>query len=117
MFVHPPKQRYRVQSSSNEVISLQLLTAYWWTSKFARDTLTGPAWKTKLKNGQFPHFCMFNGKCRLVCSPLVVYRVILVVSELGWVDLDLRCSLGWWAATVVTYCPSRMVEHLKSKST
>ena len=32
------------------------------------------------------------------------YRVILVVSELGWVDLDLRCSLGmgWWAAMVAT---------------
>ena len=38
------------------------------------------------------------------------YRVILVVLELGLVDLDLRCSLGWWAATVATYCPSRMVE-------
>ena len=24
---------------------------------------------------------------------LKVYRVIL---ELGWVDLDLRCSQGWW---------------------
>ena len=24
---------------------------------------------------------------------------------------------GWWAATVSTYCPSRMVEHPKSKST
>ena len=46
-----------------------------------------------------------------------MYRVILVVSELGWVDLDLRCSLGWWAATVAIYCPSRMVEHLKMKLT
>ena len=36
---------------------------------------------------------------------------------LGWADLDLRCSPGWWAATVATYCPSRMVEHLNSKST
>ena len=26
-----------------------------------------------------------------------LYRVILEVSELGWVDLDLRCSQGWWA--------------------
>ena len=25
------------------------------------------------------------------------HRAILVVSELGWVDLYLRCSLGWWA--------------------
>ena len=32
-------------------------------------------------------------------------------------DLDLGSSLGWWAATVATYCPSRMVEHPKSKST
>ena len=37
--------------------------------------------------------------------------------RLGWVDLDLGSSPGWWAATVVTYCPSRMVEHPKSKST
>ena len=37
--------------------------------------------------------------------------------DLGWVDLDLGSSLGWWAATVATYCPSRMVEHSKSKST
>ena len=35
----------------------------------------------------------------------------------GWVDLDLGGSPGWWAATVATYCPSRMVEHYKSKST
>ena len=33
------------------------------------------------------------------------------------VDLDLRSSPGWWAATVATYCPSRMMEHPKSKST
>ena len=43
--------------------------------------------------------------------------MILVVSELGRVDSDLRCSLGWWADTVATYCPSRIVEHLTSKST
>ena len=35
----------------------------------------------------------------------------------GWVDLDLGSSPGWWAATVATYCPSRTVEHSKSKST
>ena len=35
----------------------------------------------------------------------------------GFVDLDLGSSPSWWAATVVTYCPSRMVEHPKSKST
>ena len=28
----------------------------------------------------------------------------------GFVDLDLWSSPGWWAGTVVTYCPSRMVE-------
>ena len=36
---------------------------------------------------------------------------------LGFFDLDLGSSPGWWAATVATYCPSRMVEHSKSKST
>ena len=35
----------------------------------------------------------------------------------GLVDLDLWGSPGWWAATVATYCLSRMVEHPKSKST
>ena len=40
-----------------------------------------------------------------------------MVWQLGWVDLDLGSSPGWWAATVATYCPSRMVEHSKSKST
>ena len=47
-----------------------------------------------------------------------LYRVGLVVWQLSWVDLDLGSSPGWWAATVATYyCPSRMVEHSKSKST
>ena len=36
---------------------------------------------------------------------------------LGWVDLHLGSSPGWWADTEATYCPSRMVEHPKSKST
>ena len=40
-----------------------------------------------------------------------------MVANLGWVDLDLGSFPGWWAATVATYCPSRMVEHPKSKST
>ena len=35
----------------------------------------------------------------------------------GFVDLDLGSSPGWWAATVASYCPSRMVEHPTSKST
>ena len=38
-------------------------------------------------------------------------------ERLGWVDLDLVSSPGWWAASVATYCPSRMVEHPKSNST
>ena len=34
-----------------------------------------------------------------------------------FVDLNWVSSPGWWAATVAIYCPSRMVEHPKSKST
>ena len=44
----------------------------------------------------------------------VRYRVRHLPGYLGWVDLDLGSSPGWWAATVATYCPSRMVEHPKS---
>ena len=48
---------------------------------------------------------------------MIVYRVTHLVVNLGWIDLDLGSSPGWWAATVATYCPSRVVEHPKSKST
>ena len=46
-----------------------------------------------------------------------MYRVAIPVVLLGSVDLDLRSSPGWLADTVATYCPSRMVEHSKSKPT
>ena len=32
----------------------------------------------------------------------LLYRAGLVVWQLGWVDLDLGRSPGWWAATVAT---------------
>ena len=38
------------------------------------------------------------------------YRVSHVLVDLGWVDLDFGSSPGWWAATVATYCPSRLGE-------
>ena len=41
-----------------------------------------------------------------------MYRVTVVVTHLGWVDSDLGSSPGWWAASVATYCPSRMVNIL-----
>ena len=46
-----------------------------------------------------------------------VYRLSLVVWQLGWADLDLDNSPSWMAAIVATYCHSRMEEHLKSGST
>ena len=54
------------------------------------------------------------------CAVLKVkgnYRVTEKVSGPVWVDLKLGSSFRWWAGSIVTYCPSRMVEHLKSKST
>ena len=36
---------------------------------------------------------------------------------MGYVDSDFGSSLGWWAATIATYCPSRMMEHLIPIST
>ena len=41
----------------------------------------------------------------------------MVVVHLGWVDLDMGSSPGCLAAIVAAYCPSRMVEHPKCKST
>ena len=45
------------------------------------------------------------------------YRVSHLLADLGWVDLDLGSSPGWLAIAVAIFCPSRMVEHPKSKST
>ena len=55
----------------------------------------------------------------ITATPTGVHTVWGVASceGLGWVDLDLGSSPGWWADIVATYCPSRMVEHPKSKST
>ena len=33
------------------------------------------------------------------------YRVTQEVSDLGWVDLDLGSSPGWWTTNIVTYWP------------
>ena len=52
----------------------------------------------------------------LCLAGISIYRVIQQVGDLGLVDLDLASSLGWWAATVVAYCLSGMVEHPKPKS-
>ena len=46
-----------------------------------------------------------------------LYRVSHHVSDLCWVDLDFGSSPGWWSTIVAGYCPSRVVEHHKSKST
>ena len=48
---------------------------------------------------------------------LCVHISEFILERLGWVDLDLGSSPGWLAASVATYCPSRMVEHPKSNST
>ena len=45
------------------------------------------------------------------------YSEFHLLANLGWVDLDLGSSPGWWAGTVASYFPSRMVELPKSKST
>ena len=50
-------------------------------------------------------------------SIMWVYRVTMVVWDLGWVDSGLGCSLGFLAATVATYCPGRMVEQTKVNPT
>ena len=65
--------------------------------------------------GRGPCRVLYRGRVRPEAS--TVYRASHVLEDLGWVDLDFGSSPGWWAATVATYCPNRMVEHPKSKST
>ena len=45
------------------------------------------------------------------------YRVTHLLVDLGRVDLDLGCSTGRWAVLQLRCCPSKTVEHPKSKST
>ena len=48
---------------------------------------------------------------------MLVYRDVHLLRQLGWVDLDFGSSPGCWAVIVVTYCPSKIAEYPKSKST
>ena len=54
-------------------------------------------------------FCIYKKKC--------YYMVSHLVADLGRDELDLGCSPGSWVVTVAAYCPGRVVEHPKSKST
>ena len=58
--------------------------------------------------------CMVLGWCVLRKASLIQSGAS--GEGLGWVDLDLGSSPGWWADIVAKYCPSRMVEHPESKS-
>ena len=49
-------------------------------------------------------------------SSATVYRVTHLLADLGWVDLDLGCSTGRWAVLQLWCCPSKTVEHPKSRS-
>ena len=47
-----------------------------------------------------------------------LYRVTIPCGNNPWPRGDGSGTLGsWWAATVATYCPSRMAQQPKSKST
>ena len=48
---------------------------------------------------------------------MYMYRVSHLLPDLGWVDLYLGSSQGWLAVTADSYCPCRLVEHLRSKTT
>ena len=48
----------------------------------------------------------------------IPYRVFYLVTELGWIDVDLRSSPGWQAAFLGKYCTAhRLSSTVKSKST
>ena len=64
--------------------------------------------------GAMPVTITKTGKVRILTASdhIHVYRVSQL-ADLGLVDLDFEC---WWAATAVSYCTSRLVEHPRSKS-
>ena len=52
--------------------------------------------------------------CNLLGQTFLANSALSGISnDRGWVDLDLGSFPSWWADTVATYCPSRMVEHTK----
>ena len=42
----------------------KICLTFWHLSKEVRNVLTSPAWKDRIKAGEFPYFCMNNGLCR-----------------------------------------------------
>ena len=65
------------------------------------------------------HHTLFIDRCKSVHAFKTFTYVPGYSSgvDMDLVDLDLGICSGWWAATVAAYCPSRMMELPKSKST
>ena len=100
------------------------------TAEEGRNTPNGDATnhnmnKRRLKSMALGHLrgiVLFVLICFLATVSFLVSYIVRVQGyssglDMGWVDLDLGSSPGWWAATVAAYCPGRMVENPKSKST
>ena len=107
-----------------------------WSCKMTGSFASHPVCPALVVNWHYPHYTGCQILCRTVlwmvllktegegnavtfiklgfikCQQLQ-YRAFHFLVDLGWVDLDLGSSPGWWAATVATYCPSRVVEHTK----
>ena len=90
--------------------------------RYINIAINGPFW-VEVANPEHPFTAMLISRSRGTClifyfaKASYEYRVTQKVSDLGWIDLELGSSPGRWAGTMVTYCPSRMVEHVIPIST
>ena len=95
-----------------------------WSGRAATQRAIKPFCEDNIEDSQLRTPIHGKGRDKKVWFPAIfvirrfyiTYRASHVLVDLGWVDLDLRSSPGWWAAIVASNCPSRVVGHPKSKS-
>ena len=76
----------------------------------------GKRWRSQIFIGSQKDNADCRDQMRWSADIINMYRVSHHVSDLGWVDLDLGSSPGWWAAIVASYCPSGVVEQPRSET-
>ena len=101
---------YLVHPSFVWVVSRELLACYCLSNEASPNYGQNTTNTSNLKSWPYRHYIVFVG---VFISPC---RVSHLVANLGWVELNLRSSLGRLVNTVGSYCPGKMVEHSKPMS-
>ena len=43
----------------------------WWTNPVVRKVMMTTPWPNRIRQGEYPHFCLFKGFCQYFCSKLI----------------------------------------------